>query len=166
MFWNLFISSINNHIILSWSFVHFGHGILSYYLFSFLDGETGPDELFQLCDPMNDIVDRIDVKADIIKRNDKHQQSQSVYTNNCKNEIRDVFSGGAGLFTTLVTALVFEVLENSEFLVELFRQNSGWYLYKIFTGFYLFIHYQSHKYSEIVSIYTFCLRYISRLPWR
>ena len=90
-----------------------------------MDGETGPDELFQLCDPMNDIVDRIDVKAGIIERNDKHQQSQNVYTNNCKNEIRDVFSGGAGLFTTLVTALVFEVLENSEFLVELFRQNSG-----------------------------------------
>ena len=137
-------------IILFWSFVHFGHGILSYYLFSFLDGETGPDELFQLCDPMNDIVDRIDVKADIIKRNDKHQQSQSVYTNNCKNEIRDVFSGGAGLFTTLVTALVFEVLENSEFLVELFRQNSGWYLLRNLTGlinrtntvrFLVFIHF-------------------------
>ena len=142
-----FHSSIKNHIILPWSFVHFGHGILSYYLFSFLDGETGPDELFQLCDPMNDIVDRIDVKADSTKRNDKHQQSQGVYTNNCKNEIRDVFSGGAGLFMTLVTALVFEVLENSEFLVELFRQNSGWYLYKNLTCLYLFIHYQSHKYS-------------------
>ena len=102
------------------SFVHFGHGILSYYLFGFLDGENAATEL------INDRVDRIiDDIAQRYKRSDEYHDWNQPYSNKNEKQVENVISGGAGLFATLVSALAFEVVENSEAVIDTFRKNSG-----------------------------------------
>lgn len=113
----------NKYILLSTcacSFVHFGHGILSYYLFSFLDGENGLTELLdeRVDKTINKIVRRY-------KRNDEYHDWNQPHSNRNEKQIQNSISGGAGLFATLVSALVFEVAENSEMVIDTFRKNSG-----------------------------------------
>ncbi len=67
------------------SFVHFDHGILSYYMFGHLDSRRLPG----------------------LRRLETH------------------FKSGVGLFVTLLTAMMFEFLENSKAIISLFRKNSG-----------------------------------------
>ena len=100
--------------------MHFGHGILSYYLFSFLDGETGLNELLdeRIDTTINKIVQRY-------KRNDVYHDWNQPHSNRNEKQIQNSMSGGAGLFATLVSALVFEVVENSEMVIDTFRKNSG-----------------------------------------
>ena len=108
------------------SFVHFGHGILSYYLFSFLDGENATSELID-----NKLDRTIDEIAQRYKRSDEYHDWNQPYSNKNEKQIGNGISGGAGLFVTLVSALVFEVVENSEAVINTFRKNSGAFIQNI-----------------------------------
>ena len=77
------------------SVVHFGHGILSYYMLHFLDGEEEPFFIFR--------KNRFNMKERIMKP----------------------IKSGLGLITTLFLALAFEVAENSPIVIAFFRKNSG-----------------------------------------
>lgn len=70
------------------SFVHFGHGILSFYLWA-------PDQEKQLA-----------------KDDEAMQQFAQA-------------GPSQGLINTLFAALAFEIVENTEFLINRFRENSG-----------------------------------------
>ena len=78
-----------------YSFVHFGHGILSYYIFGRFDEKRSDDEL--LIDPFGNI-----------------NWSKGFFTDE-----------NLGLFITLFSALAFESVENSEAVINRFRENSG-----------------------------------------
>ena len=77
------------------SVVHFGHGILSYYMLHFLDGEEEPFFFFR--------KNRFNMKERIMRP----------------------IKSGLGLVTTLFLALAFEVAENSPIVIAFFRKNSG-----------------------------------------
>ena len=47
-------------------------------------------------------------------------------------DLSGVACGSNGLIWTLFSALVFEVLENSDYIVNLFRENSGGLLYYVY----------------------------------
>ena len=60
-------------------------------------------------------------KQGVFNKNDKYLSWKTDIFN--KNiEKTDV---GSGLFATLLTALAFEVFENSDLVIDLFRKNSG-----------------------------------------
>ena len=107
------------------SFVHFGHGLLSYYMFSFLDDENEVDELFTFHDSIGNVIEGASIGETNFKynRNDKYQKSENLFLD--KNKSTNILSGGAGLFTTIVAALAFEILENSKLVIDMFRKNSG-----------------------------------------
>ena len=98
-----------NFMHFSLSFVHVGHGILSYYIFHFLDGEEEP--FFFLKKNRFNLRDNFD------------------------RMIRPVKSG-LGLITALFFALAFEIIENSPIIISLFRQNTG--KSKIYSRYFLF----------------------------
>jgi hypothetical protein len=77
------------------SVVHFGFGILSYYVFAPLDDKRSPDE------------DLLDDSGNI-------NWSKGLLTDE-----------NLGLFITLYLAAAFESVENSKPLVDRFRTNSG-----------------------------------------
>ena len=109
------------------SFVHFGHGILSYYVFSFLDDENDIGDLVVFRQNAEKVIERASIEETKKrhKRNDKYQQWKDFDLNRSESGIRSVFTGGAGLFATIVSALAFEVFENSKFVIDIFRKNSG-----------------------------------------
>lgn len=81
-FWPLYVEEHfgprnSQHLLDPYSFVHFGHGIVSFYLFD-----------------------------------DPRRNEQENFMN-------------PGLIKTLFAALSFEMLENTEMLIDLFRENSG-----------------------------------------
>ena len=59
------------------------------------------------------------------KRNDEYHDWNQPHSNRNEKQVQNSISGGAGLFATLVSALVFEVVENSEMVIDTFRKNSG-----------------------------------------
>ena len=111
------------------SFVHFGHGILSYYIFGFLDDEEElPDKRTFANQHIQRITERISKdKHGIFDKNDKYLSWKTGIFNRNENKTKNIEEKdvGSGLFATLLTALAFEVFENSDLVINLFRKNSG-----------------------------------------
>ena len=113
--------------------MHFGHGILSYYVFSFLDGEMSLDELI-IFHPKT-----TEVKYESVPRRN-YTPNQSRYRHLDKIQTPKTYASthasrnapkleyaslGVGLLATLFSALAFEVFENSPLVIYVFRKNSG-----------------------------------------
>ena len=66
-------------------------------------------------------------KQESISKNDKYWSwNNNTLNRNVKTNRKDMRKDiGSGLFATLLTALAFEVFENSELVINLFRKNSG-----------------------------------------
>ena len=62
-----------------------------------------------------------------VSKNDKYWSwNNNTLNRNVKTNRKDMRKDiGSGLFATLLTALAFEVFENSELVINLFRKNSG-----------------------------------------
>ena len=103
------------------SVVHFGHGILSYYMLHFLDGEEEPFFFFR--------KNRFNMKERILRP----------------------VKSGLGLITTLFLALAFEVAENSPIVIAFFRKNSGniFRQKKIFLYYILIFHYIYRNFGRV-----------------
>ena len=101
----------SQHMFDPYSIIHFGYGILSYSVFGFLDGD-GDDSFF------NYDNSRFNFKED---RSPFSRKFQKENDNNDK-------SSGLGLLTTLIYATIAEMVENSHWIIDRFRQNSGRYL--------------------------------------
>ena len=84
-----------------YSFVHFGHGLLSYYAFGTLDGDEPPIQY---------VKNRYNLK--------EYQTAQTALT--YRKETK-----GMGMLLTIILAFIFEMFENSQLTIQLFRQNSG-----------------------------------------
>ena len=78
------------------SFVHFGHGILSFYAFGSLDSEEKPIYQTKTKTYMESLVRMI------------HTTKYNL-----------------GLVVTLMHATLFEVMENSVYIIDIFRHNTG-----------------------------------------
>ena len=83
--------------LFNFSFVHFGHGLLSYYAFGTLDGDEPP---------ISYVKTRYNLKESFSK----------IYRTGSK---------GIGMLVTLFFATLFEMMENSQLTIQLFRDNSG-----------------------------------------
>ena len=90
-------STLFHSLNIIFSFVHFGHGLLSYYAFGTLDGDH---------EPISYVKTRFNLKESFVR----------TYRAGTK---------GMGMLVTLIFATIFEMMENSELTIQLFRQNSG-----------------------------------------
>lgn len=88
----------SQHLFDPYSFVHFGHGILSYHVFGHLDS-------FQ------ETIITTSVKTG---PNKKHKSTLAAKT-----------TSTIGLWVTLVYATIAEHIENSQFVIDRFRNNTG-----------------------------------------
>ena len=66
-------------------------------------------------------------KHGIFDKNDKYLSWKTGIFNRNENKTKNIEEKdvGSGLFATLLTALAFEVFENSDLVINLFRKNSG-----------------------------------------
>ena len=105
---------------------------MSYYIFGFLDAENKPDEAIIGKQNVERIIERINQNTDKehkYSRNDKYLSWKYPAFNKIEPKTENVYREenrvGVGLFLTLISALAFEVFENSELAIDLFRKNSG-----------------------------------------
>ena len=66
-------------------------------------------------------------KQGVFNKNDKYLSWKTNIFNKNENKTKNIEGKdvGSGLFATLLTALAFEVFENSDLVISLFRKNSG-----------------------------------------
>ena len=100
---------------------------MSYYIFGFLDAENKPDESNQRIDRIIDGINQNTGRNQKYSRNDKYLSWKYPVSNKNELEMESISPkrAGIGLLATLSSALAFEVFENSELMIDIFRKNSG-----------------------------------------
>ena len=94
------------------------------------DDDKSSDEMPLANQEIQRIIEQINqnvYKQESISKNDKYWSwNNNTLNRNVKTNRKDMRKDiGSGLFATLLTALAFEVFENSELVINLFRKNSG-----------------------------------------
>ena len=94
------------------------------------DDDKSSDEMPLAKQEIQRIIEQINqnvYKQESGSKNDKYWSwNNNTLNRNVKTNRKDMRKDiGSGLFATLLTALAFEVFENSELVINLFRKNSG-----------------------------------------
>ena len=94
------------------------------------DDDKSSDEMPLANQEIQRIIEQINqnvYKQESVSKNDKYWSwNNNTLNRNVKTDRKDTRKDiGSGLFATLLTALAFEVFENSELVINLFRKNSG-----------------------------------------
>ena len=94
------------------------------------DDDKSSDEMPLANQEIQRIIEQINqnvYKQESVSKNDKYWSwNNNTLNRNVKTTRKDTGKDiGSGLFATLLTALAFEVFENSELVINLFRKNSG-----------------------------------------